>query len=415
MSSDQIAVVGGGLAGLLSAVNAARRGHRVVVLEALKHLGGRARSRMVGGFDFNQGPHALYLAGALNQTLADIGIAVTGGPPDLASGFALWPSSQGPLPLRVKKEPISHIVARKIDEILVNERDSYLAGGVGSPSLAQILRGIDADICALIEAFVRLSTYVHASASIDARAALAQLRLSASGTLYVDGGWGTLVNGLESVARSLGIELRTGSRVKGVRVSAGQCLVEYADGAPETFGAVILAVPPHHAASLASDSRELTESARATTPVRIVGLDLALSNLPSAKTKFALGVYEPLYFSVHSAAAKLAPEGAALIHVARYLAPNEKPEPQHFTQLERLLDRLQPGWRAVLVECQRLSGATVAWDFPRADRSGLRQPSALSDQPGVFVCGDWVGREGMLADAAAASANVAAEGAAQFI
>jgi hypothetical protein len=45
----------------------------------------------------------------------------------------------------------------------------------------------------------------------------------------------------------------------------------------------------------------------------------------------------------------------------------------------------------------------VRWDKPRPD-------VALPDAPGLFIAGDWVGDEGMIADAAAAS-SVAAAGA----
>src|SRR3546814_19437837 len=53
--------------------------------------------------------------------------------------------------------------------------------------------------------------------------------------------------------------------------------------------------------------------------IRLVCLDVALSSLPDKDTLFALGIDRPLYFSVHSTHAKLAPEGGALIHVAKYL------------------------------------------------------------------------------------------------
>ena len=43
----------------------------------------------------------------------------------------------------------------------------------------------------------------------------------------------------------------------------------------------------------------------------MVCLDVALSSLPDKDALFALGVDRPLYFSVHSAYAKLAPNGGA--------------------------------------------------------------------------------------------------------
>jgi hypothetical protein len=52
---------------------------------------------------------------------------------------------------------------------------------------------------------------------------------------------------------------------------------------------------------------------------------------------------------------------------------------------------------------------TVANDLPRAADGGLpgRVPVALAEN--IFLAGDWVGGEGMLADAAAASAAEAAQ------
>ena len=55
----------------------------------------------------------------------------------------------------------------------------------------------------------------------------------------------------------------------------------------------------------------------------------------------------------------------------------------------------------------------VANGLPRWDRA--RPDVALTDAPGVFIAGDWVGGEGMIADAAASSAVKAARAAAQWV
>jgi hypothetical protein len=75
-------------------------------------------------------------------------------------------------------------------------------------------------------------------------------------------------------------------------------------------------------------------------------------------------------------------------------------------ELEGVADLVMPGWRAFEVKRQELRGMTVSNAFPRWDRP--RPGVALSDAPGLFIAGDWVGDEGMLADAAAASAIAAA-------
>lgn len=54
-----VAVVGGGVSGLATAYDLARRGHRVVVLERQIHVGGKAVSERIGGFLMEHGPNTL--------------------------------------------------------------------------------------------------------------------------------------------------------------------------------------------------------------------------------------------------------------------------------------------------------------------------------------------------------------------
>ena len=120
------------------------------------------------------------------------------------------------------------------------------------------------------------------------------------GVLYLDGGWQTLVAGLEQRARGLGVEIRLGEAVESLEACQ-------ADG-------IVLAVPP------AAVERITGCSLPTMYPVRVACLDLGLRKLPEGAARVALGVDQPLYLSVHSAAARLAPAGAALVHVAKYLA-----------------------------------------------------------------------------------------------
>ena len=74
-------------------------------------------------------------------------------------------------------------------------------------------------------------------------------------------------------------------------------------------------------------------------PVKASCLDMGLARLPDPEARFALGGDEPLYFSVHSAAAKLAREGVAVVHAMKYLGP-EPASASDEAQPERL-DRHQ--------------------------------------------------------------------------
>jgi hypothetical protein len=110
-------------------------------------------------------------------------------------------------------------------------------------------------------------------------------------------------------------------------------------------------------------------------------------------------VDQPLYFSVHSAAAKLAPEGAALAHVGKYLGAGE-PAAGDRQELEEFADRAMPGWRVVAEVVRFLPNMTVS--YASATLEGRPDVDALGLED-VAIAGDWVGPDGMLADAAVAS------------
>ncbi|MDQ3838111.1 MAG: hypothetical protein M3297_02465 [Thermoproteota archaeon] len=58
----------------------ARSGKEVTLFEqSSKGIEGRARTTVIDGFYFNQGPHALYLTEAGDSVLKEIGIKFTGG------------------------------------------------------------------------------------------------------------------------------------------------------------------------------------------------------------------------------------------------------------------------------------------------------------------------------------------------
>src|SRR5262249_57979689 len=59
-TATDVAVVGGGLAGLAAAAYLGRAGRKVTLFERSRSLGGRAATHENGGFRFNIGPHALY-------------------------------------------------------------------------------------------------------------------------------------------------------------------------------------------------------------------------------------------------------------------------------------------------------------------------------------------------------------------
>ncbi len=411
MDDYDVAIVGGGLAGLIAGCETAGAGLKTVLFESAAELGGRARTRRQDGFHFNQGPHAVYAAGALRRALDDLGVGYKGAPAPIAGGQLLWGETLHPLPggaaSLLTATPLGVRDRLELATTLGKLSQGKIAGE--GRSLSEVTRAFRPRVRRVIETLARLSTYANAPDTLDAQAALDQIRLAFANVLYLDGGWETLIAGLARTARGRGAEIAAGLAVTALAPHETGWRVTLADGRALSARAVILAADPATCASLAPDVPDIAAAAGRVAPVRAVCLDLALSALPAPGNGFALGVDEPLYLSVHSKTARLAPDGGALIHLAWYLAPAEAPTKAHLERLERLADQLQPGWRGLEVARQQLLGIAVAHDYPRPGRArAVISPSAPAP---LYLAGDWVGEAGLLSDASAASARLAASSA----
>jgi phytoene dehydrogenase-like protein len=257
---------------------------------------------------------------------------------------------------------------------------------------------------------VRVTTFTNDPHRQSAGAALEQLKLAFAGSvLYLNGGWQTIVDGLRRAAIASGVRIESGALAITLerRDSRSIRAVRLLDGRHIPASSVIIAATPADVDALSG----VTRFEQDLTPVRVAALDIALKSLPQPKRLVALGADEPTYFSVHSAVARLAPEGAAMIHVAKYLRPDETADRNVERELERLTDDMQPGWREVLEAKRFLPNLTVTHAELTAATGGLAgRPSArVAAFDNVFIAGDWVGSRSQLSDAAAASAAEAAK------
>jgi phytoene dehydrogenase-like protein len=418
-----VAIVGGGLGGLAAAAFAARAGARVTVFERLSEPGGRARTRQDHGFAFNMGPHALYQGGAAMAALRELGIEAEGRMPATSGGLAysggkLFALPGGAVSLLatgllgpLEKLELARLLARlpRLDtaSLVDSTLADFLAREVRSPRVRDV-----------VLATVRVTSYSHAPAHLSAGAAIDQLVLGlGKGVRYLHGGWARLVESLRTCATAAGADVRVGAPVQRVVHDGAVRAVELANGERFAADAVILALGPDEASALVDGGSHsfFAAACRTALPVRAACMDLGLRALPVAKRVFALGIERPLYFSVHSDAAKLAPEGAALLQLSRYLAPGEEVTREELElELEALLDRIQPGWRELVVTRRSMRELVVTHDLPQAAHGGLagRAPGAVTGIRNLWLAGDWVGPTGMLADGAFASARAAAKGAA---
>lgn len=418
----EVIVIGGGIAGLTAATFIARGGGRVRLFEQSRALGGRAQTREQGGFYLNIGPHALYRGGRGMEVLRELGIEPRGSVPSVSGAFAVKHDAKHTFPagalsllmtslfgLSAKLEAarllasVAKIDGNRVMNVTVRE---WLDQNVSHDEVKDLM----------LAAF-RVATYTNAPHVMSAGAALEQLKKAQDkSVLYLDSGWQTLVDALRDAATHSGVEIETARRVEAVtRDTAGSIDgVRLAEGIEVKASTVVVASSPSILAELVEgfEQTSLASWLAEAIPVRAACLDLALSRLPKPKATFALGIDRPHYLSVHSAAARLAPEGSALIHAAKYLPPDHNDSSEAVEQeLEGLLDLVQPGWRGVVVYRRFLPDMIVMNALPLASRDGTRgRPGPLVvDVPGLFVAGDWVGEEGLLVDASLASARRAAE------
>ena len=422
MDRWDVVVIGGGLAGLAAAAQIGRGGAKVALLERAGELGGRARTQREHGYALNLGPHALYRGGAAERVLRRLAVPYRA-PKAVVSGAAVWtggglaslPASPGALLLDGSRSWATKLgLGRFLTRLALGARTRLAGEQPAELSVGEWLRAevADDEARALAAALIRLATYAHPPERLAASAAARQLAAATfSGVGYVDGGWRVLVDGLRARAEAAGVALRPGRRALAVEFGDGGVEAVRTEEGPLAARAVVLAVSPDVARSLLPADVAARLHGVGAAPARAAALDLGLAELPRPELGFVVGVDQPLYFSVHTRVAQLAPPGHHVVHVARYLAPEERPAPDVVeAELEAFLEAVQPGWRAHVRARRFLPRLTVMQQLPLAESGGLagRPGCDALGVPGVLLAGDWVGNEGLLADASFASAEAAA-------
>lgn len=369
-----ITVVGGGLAGLVAAIECAERGQRVEVHEATSLLGGRARSqRTEAGFVANHGGHVLYADGPLWRWLVEKGLARPARKPPV-HGFRIRFDG-----VSRRVPPVALVAALRLlrrDAPIDRSLREWATDELGSEAAEYVCRAchvfsFDADPGRLSAAFC--------TERLRRAVTLPPV------TRYVVGGWGALVERLAARATSLGVRIATGSRI---------------DAVGDLHGAVIVAT------ELAAARRLLGDDSLTWTGTRTAILDVGLASRrgdPFVVVDLDGGVFVERYSAPDRT---LAPPGHDLVQTQVGLWPDESLE-DGVRRIESCLDDTCDGWREREVWRRRyvVTDASGALDLPGTT---WRDRPAIDRGDGVHLCGDMVAAPGLLGEVSWASAVDAA-------
>jgi protoporphyrinogen oxidase len=391
MNSREIIVIGGGLGGLCSAALLARAGHRVRLLEQAEHVGGRARSRTEHGFVHNLGAHALYCGGTASQVLGRLDVQPKGRRVGSRGAYLMRGERLSPMPGHAWSLLTSDVLgargkwrfARLMMSLGERKADALAGISVRQWLDAQVP---EPDARGLVEMLVRLTTYANApelqSAAVAMRQLLGGVR---DGVMYVEAG--AQIELGQGIAR---IE-HDGRAVQAVVTRDGRRLAAQA---------VIAAVEPYALSALLPDEAEASRWAAAAVPARAACLELGVGELPHPERLNVQAIDAPLYFSNHSAYAALAPAGKHVLHLVRYLRPEEdgrSVEPE----LRAFLERIQPR----VYERAEIKRFVPHLIVHNAVQASARAPGAHPAIAGLHLVGDWVDSGVCLLDGVLASAR----------
>lgn len=402
----QTLIIGAGLAGMVTALELAKQGHHVLLLDANKQPGGRAMSHHKHGLMLNQGPHALYLKGHLNTWLQRNNIPVS---------YTIPPNNN-----RLDWANELFEIPQRPDQLW---RARWLKGGrwEATQTLIKMLTARDSSLSqlsatqwidqqctheatqAFIQMLLRLTCYTGQLESLNAYDALRQFQLGAKGVGYVHHGWQMIVDVLSKrIEGEPHIELRCTQGVVSVDRRDGAWHAQVRRGGSICANHIVLAMSPHKAIRILRHPRvdEIATHVHTQPPSTVATLDLIMR--AGTAPQLVLGTTTPFYFSNVTQTTPMGEHGKAapthqLWQMVHY-NPNQTSDTKQ--TLLQWLDRHTPNWRAhcedmIFRPKMQTSAALVA---------ASAKPIPTRWFEGLYCAGDGVGKAGMLADRSVASA-----------
>lgn len=274
VQTDHVIIIGAGIGGLAAAVDLARQGLPVTVLERADTVGGKMRQLTVAGAAIDAGPTVFTMRRVFEELFADAGASLSGavtlhrtdllarhawGPTehlDLFSDIDRSADAIGAFAGRAEAAGYRAFCARaqKMFETL---DASFMRAPRPSSPLALVGRAPTADLMRispfatlwsalgdhfrdprLHQLFGRYSTYCGASPYLAPATLMLIAHAERDGVWLVDGGMHRLAAALAALAQSLGATIRTGAEVE--RIEHGTQAVRLRGGERLAAGSVIV-------------------------------------------------------------------------------------------------------------------------------------------------------------------------------
>ncbi|WP_144556069.1 NAD(P)/FAD-dependent oxidoreductase [Bacillus sp. X1(2014)] len=408
-----IVIVGGGLAGYVAANYLSKTNLSILIVEKGKHVGGRARTNKMDQQYLNLGPHALYKKGKAKSILEELGIHLTGNSPKLG-GTLIENNNEYAAPLAPFELFTTSLLNGKerIEWVsvllkLMNTDPEKLAELTYQQWVQQVTHSKKVE--SLLYVLGRLATYCHAPEMVSAKVIVVNMKNAMGGVLYLDGGWQTIIDQLHSKAILSGVEVKSHTLVKQMKLTQQDHIKLVLSNDEEILAKyVICTTGPHELNEMLVETVQ-TNFFSKITPVRGATLDVALTKLPNPKRLFAMGITDPLYYSVHSPYARLSDDPkSAVLHVFKYHHPNDTHDKTSIkNELEQFLEQLQPGWQQYVITKRFIPNITVNQRLPQiGDEQKLQR--SKTEIPGLYIAGDWASPDSILADGAVSSGKQAA-------
>ena len=416
MNKFDVAIVGGGFAGLTAALFLAKEGKKVVVLEKSDRYGGRSMTINKNGVLMNLGAHALYKGGEAMKIFDELGITINGNEPS-TNAHAIWKNEVYQVPMGLRslfaKQFLNGLGKVRLVKLmfLLNKMDVNSVSNESVQAWAE-REIVDPMVRHFFYALCRTTTQTYAPGLQLARPVVRQIqRVLKEGVLYIDHGWESIVTELRSKSVSFGVKLLESMNVNSIDHNGQVERVSCTNGESFDVESVIIAIPPNEACRLVPhvEKTSLYKWKEEAIPVTASCYDLGLKTLPNTNHQFVVGLDQPVFFTNQSRAARLSDDGTSVVSLVLYhdlnrISIDSRTDRQ---QLEHTMDLLHPGWQKEVVEQQYLPKITVTHNFPHIGRMGKPGP-AVPEIKGLYIAGDWAGDEELLIDAAVASAKCAA-------